>query len=373
MNNEVNSLQLGKLSSQPTQIPEQNDLNLTHLKGRCPEDFDLLSIIGEGSYATVYLGKYKTSGKLYAVKVLDKRHMVREGKAKYAAVEKEALRKLSPHPYIVRLYYTFQDTYKLYFVLGYAKNGELLYYIRKLGSFGLDCVKFYSAELILAMEYMHSKGIVHRDIKPENLLLCENMHLILADFGTAKIISLVQDDSPLGRVSSFVGTADYVSPELLNYKRTSISSDLWALGCIIYQLIAGWPPFRGGTDYLTFQKVSNLDYTIPDGFPEEAADLIKQILVLDPQQRLGSNSRGGYENLKGHIFFEEVLWEQLHETTPPELKPYLPLADGPRGLTSEMNVGGDGILAHTAKNSLTASLTNDTNDYRHYTEAEGPS
>lgn len=138
------------------------------------------------------------------------------------------------------------------FVMSYAKNGDLLPYINKVGSFDAACTRFYSGEILCALEHLHDLNIMHRDLKPENILLDHNMHVKVADFGCSKILeqpdnvdkSILNENSPRQRSNSFVGTAQYVSPELLTEKTISPCSDLWALGCIIYQMIAGLPPFR---------------------------------------------------------------------------------------------------------------------------------
>jgi 3-phosphoinositide dependent protein kinase-1 len=189
-----------------------------------------------------------------------------------------------------------------------------------MGSFNLKCTQFYVAEIVTALEYLHKKNIIHRDLKPENILITEEMHIKLTDFGTAKIIESESDNA---RANSFVGTAEYASPELLNDKATCKSSDLWALGCIIYQLLAGHPPFKAVNEYQTFQKIINLEYTLPDEIPDVAKDLIKKLLVEDPNHRIGADTPegGGYEALKSHPFFEGIVWEKIHHQTPPELKP----------------------------------------------------
>jgi len=137
--------------------------------------------------------------------------------------------------------------------MSYAKNGDLLPYINKVGSFDAACTRFYSGEILRALEHLHDLNIMHRDLKPENILLDHNMHIKVADFGCSKILeqpdavdsrSILDENNPRQRTNSFVGTAQYVSPELLTEKTISPSSDLWALGCIIYQMIAGLPPFR---------------------------------------------------------------------------------------------------------------------------------
>ncbi|KAI8512154.1 3-phosphoinositide dependent protein kinase-1 [Branchiostoma belcheri] len=260
------------------------------------------------------------------VKILEKRHIIREKKVPYVTREKDVLSRLN-HPFFVKLYFTFQDTEKLCilvdddFGLSYAKNGELLPYIQKLGSFDEECTRFYTAEIILALEHLHGLGIIHRDLKPENILLDEHMHIQITDFGTAKILDPGNNQA---RANSFVGTAQYVSPELLTNKAACKSSDLWALGCIIYQMVSGLPPFRAGNEYLIFQKIQKLEYDFPDGFNSKAQDLVKKLLILEPTERLGCEERGGYPSLKGHLFVEGIEWDTLPHRTPPRLLPYLP-------------------------------------------------
>lgn len=246
-----------------------------------------------------------------------------------------------PHGF-VKLYCTFQDDERLYFVLSYAKNGELLPYINKVGSFELNVAKFYAAELLLALEKMHAKGIIHRDLKPENILLDENMHLQIADFGTAKIldpeeihsntphtVTEVDEGSPSkndrSRKISFVGTAQYVSPDLLQNRVDTRASDLWAFGCIVYQMISGLPPFRASTEFLTFQKILKMDYEFPEGFPADAKNLVEKLLVLDHTKRLGADDKGDtYESIRSHPFFEGIDWDNIWDQTPPTISPYLP-------------------------------------------------
>ncbi|XP_048465674.1 uncharacterized protein LOC109934300 [Rhincodon typus] len=161
----------------------------------------------------------------------------------------------------------------------------------------------------------------NQDLKPENILLSEDMHIRITDFGTAKVLS---SESTQARANSFVGTAQYVSPELLTEKSACKSSDLWALGCIIYQLVAGLPPFRAGNEYLIFQKIIKLEYEFPEKFFPKAKDLVQQLLVFEHTKRLGCEEMGGYGLLKAHPFFEPVAWENLHLQIPPKLTAYLP-------------------------------------------------
>ncbi|XP_065826916.1 putative 3-phosphoinositide-dependent protein kinase 2 isoform X2 [Oscarella lobularis] len=296
--------------------------------GRKPQssDFEFGKILGEGSYSTVVYAKDKKTGKEYAIKILEKKHIMKEKKVKYVSREKEVLSKLD-HPFFVRLYFTFQDAERLYFGLSFAKRGEILPYIQRVGCFDVNCTQFYTAEIVLALEYMHGLGIIHRDLKPENVLLDENMHIQVTDFGTAKILDSGESDGASegeNRANSFVGTAEYVSPELLTDKAAQKSSDLWALGCILYQLLAGLPPFHAANEYQCFQKITKLDFIIPEGFPEDGADLVRKILVIDPTKRFGCEECGGYPALKAHSFYKGIKWETLHKQTPPSIMPYLP-------------------------------------------------
>nr|XP_033770218.1 3-phosphoinositide-dependent protein kinase 1 [Geotrypetes seraphini]XP_033770219.1 3-phosphoinositide-dependent protein kinase 1 [Geotrypetes seraphini]XP_033770221.1 3-phosphoinositide-dependent protein kinase 1 [Geotrypetes seraphini] len=327
-----------------------------------PEDFKLGKILGEGSFSTVVLAKELATGRDYAIKILEKRHIMKEKKVLYVTREKDVMSHLD-HPFFVKLYFTFQDELKLYFGLSYAKNGELLKYIRKIGSFDETCTRFYTAEIVCALEYLHGNGIIHRDLKPENILLSEDMHIQITDFGTAKVLP---SDSKQARANSFVGTAQYVSPELLAEKSACKSSDLWALGCIIYQLVAGLPPFRAGNEYLIFQKIIKLEYDFPEKFFPKARDLVEKLLVLDYTKRLGCEEMGGYEPLKAHPFFEHIAWKNLHHQTPPKLTAYLPaMSEDDEDCYGNYDdllsqFGGMQVASSVSSHSLSTQETNQT-------------
>lgn len=319
------------------------------------KDFSFGRTLGEGSYSTVLLAQDRQTHKEYAIKILDKRHIIKEKKVKYVNIEKNTLNRLTDHPGIVRLYYTFQDERSLYFVLDLASGGELLSHLKRVSTFSEECTRFYSAQILDTIDYMHRCGIIHRDLKPENVLLDDQMHVKITDFGTAKILSEKKQDSiglPLDgseesdsdRAQSFVGTAEYVSPELLTEKNACKASDLWAFGCIVYQLLAGRPPFKASNEYQTFQKIVGLDYEFPRGFPEVARDLVERLLVLDPSQRLS------IEHIKNHQFFDGITWGRiLWQQKAPRLKPYVPPAAAPIKLDGPDNYPPSINPSHTPK------------------------
>jgi 3-phosphoinositide dependent protein kinase-1 len=336
-------------------------------------DFNFGRVLGEGSYSTVYQATDRQTLKEYAIKVLEKKHIIKEKKIKYVNIEKNTLNRLTEHPGIVRLYYTFQDEACLYYVIDYCSGGELLGALKRTGTFDVECTRFYGAQILDAVEYMHSRGVIHRDLKPENVLLDDHMHIKITDFGTAKMLadprptksedgrghgvsesnqaSAVDD----GRARSFVGTAEYVSPELLTNKSSCKASDLWAFGCIIYQLLAGRPPFKGGTEYLTFQKIVGLDYDFPPGFFPPARDLVERLLVLDPARRLT------IEHIKNHEFFDGIQFgKHLWRSKAPRLRPYAPPAQEPQiiqlnGMPSAQQSSAVASRGHSSSHGQAAS------------------
>ncbi|KAH0579767.1 hypothetical protein H2248_002604 [Termitomyces sp. 'cryptogamus'] len=285
-------------------------------------DFAFGDILGHGSYSTVIEGRARKSGRAYAIKVLDKAHLQRHNQRRTAYAEKDALLVLgTAHPGIVGLHSTFSDPWSLYFVLDLLPNGDLRALIVRYGSLSLACTRYYIAQLADALAYIHSKGVMHRDVKPENLLLDAHFRLALADFGTAKVLS-----PDVSRSSTFVGSPQYSSPELLSSSHTCPASDLWALGCVLFEFHSGTFAFNGPSPLLTWRLVKALSYTIPDPFDTDAADLVRRLLLLEPADRLGANDMSA---LKSHPFFSSIDWPTIWQLPHPPLESGLKLPPEP--------------------------------------------
>mmetsp|Transcript_30040 Transcript_30040/g.52745 ORF Transcript_30040/g.52745 Transcript_30040/m.52745 type:complete len:482 (-) Transcript_30040:192-1637(-) len=275
------------------------------------EDFniDFGQLLGEGSFAKVFLATHKESGKQFAAKIVDKAHVVKHNKIDAVLQEKKVLSECK-HPSIVHLHYAFQNKYSFFFMLELVPGGELFELIQSLGKLPIKTARFYAAELINVLDYLHNKGILHRDLKPENLLLTKDRHLKVTDFGTAGILK--KDSYVTG--DDCVGTAEYVSPEVLEGKKQTASCDIWSVGCILYHMLVGKPPFQGASEYLTFQKVMACNPDMPTDLDKDAKDLIEKILELDPERRIGASD---IQQVRDHGFFRGVDWKNLTNTPPP--------------------------------------------------------
>ncbi|XWS08066.1 hypothetical protein CRYUN_Cryun41cG0046300 [Craigia yunnanensis] len=286
------------------------------------QDFELGKIYGVGSYSKVVRAKKKDTRMVYALKIMDKRFITKENKTAYVKLERIVLDQLD-HPGVVRLYFTFQDTFSLYMALESCEGGELFDQITRKGRLSEDEARFYAAEVVDALEYIHNMGLIHRDIKPENLLLTTDGHIKIADFGSVKPmqdsrITVLPNASSDDKACTFVGTAAYVPPEVLNSSPATFGNDIWALGCTLYQMLSGTSPFKDASEWLIFQRIIARDIRFPNYFSEEARDLIDHLLDIDPSRRPGAGP-DGYAALKMHSFFRGVDWSNLREQTPPKL------------------------------------------------------
>ncbi|XP_073020009.1 3-phosphoinositide-dependent protein kinase 2-like isoform X1 [Primulina eburnea] len=295
------------------------------------QDFELGKIYGVGSYSKVVRAKKKDTGNVYALKIMDKKFITKENKTAYVKLERIVLDQLD-HPGVVRLFFTFQDTFSLYMAFESCEGGELFDQIMRRGRLSEEEACFYAAEVVDALEYIHSMGLIHRDIKPENLLLTEDGHIKIADFGSVKPmqdsrITVLPNAASDDKACTFVGTSAYVPPEVLNPSPATFGNDLWALGCTLYQMLSGASPFKDASEWLIFRRIIARDIRFPNYISAEARDLIDQLLDVDPSKRPGAGPNG-YASLKKHPFFKGIDWKNLRTGIPPRL------ALEPRGQTT---------------------------------------
>ncbi|KAJ3043967.1 hypothetical protein HDV00_003494 [Rhizophlyctis rosea] len=264
-------------------------------------DFALLKTLGTGTFGRVHLTRFKTTDQFYAMKVLKKVEVVRLKQVEHINSEKQILSQIH-FPFIVNMLCTFQDERNLYMLLEYVVGGELFSHLRRAGRFSPDMTRFYAAEIVLAIEYLHNLDIIYRDLKPENLLLDERGHIKITDFGFAK---KVED-----RTWTLCGTPEYLAPEIIQSKGHGKAVDWWALGILIFEMLAGYPPFFDDNPFGIYEKILAGRITWPSHFDSSAKDLIKRLLTADRTKRLG-NLRAGSEDIKRHKWFRGVDWDLL--------------------------------------------------------------
>lgn len=266
------------------------------------EDFVFGKTVGTGTFGRVRLVKLRDHEKYFAMKIMRKIDIVRLHQVDHIYSEKFLLSRLNC-PFIIRLYGAFQDPQHLFMLLEYAIGGELFTYLRRAGRFPLGTTKFYAAEIVCALEYMHGLNIVYRDLKPENLLLDARGHIKIADFGFAKVI-------PDNRTWTLCGTPEYLAPEIILGRGHGRPVDWWALGILIYEMMAGFPPFYDETPFLIYEKILAGKLEFPPHFDGALCDLLTKLLTAEPQKRLGCGALGAYD-VKSHDWFIGVDWEAL--------------------------------------------------------------
>ncbi|KAG0298291.1 hypothetical protein BGZ98_000256 [Dissophora globulifera] len=278
-------------------------------------DFELLETLGTGTFGRVYLAKFRHDHTFYAMKVLKKTEVVRLKQVEHINSEKQILSQVH-FPFIVNLFTTFQDDRNLYMLLEYVIGGELFSHLRRAGRFTNDMTRFYAAEIVLAIEYLHSMDIIYRDLKPENLLLDSTGHVKITDFGFAK---RVED-----RTWTLCGTPEYLAPEIIQSKGHGKAVDWWALGILIFEMLAGYPPFFDDNPFGIYEKILAGRIYFPAHIDPTAKDLIKKLLTADRTKRLG-NLKDGSDDIKNHKWFRGVDWEGLYNrtVTAPIVPPYV--------------------------------------------------
>lgn len=285
------------------------------------EDFQNLTCLGKGSYGTVHLVKHKVTGRLFAQKQLKKARLtVTKKLVQQTKTERAILENVNRHPFVVKLFYAFQDHEKLYLILEYAQGGELFHHLAMERMFTEEVAAFYMAEMILALDHLHRDvGVVYRDLKPENCLLDAEGHLLLTDFGLSKV-AVDEND----KCNSMLGTAEYMAPEVIQGKEYSFAVDWWALGALGCDLLTGSPPFTANNYAKTQEKIVKQKVQLPYFLSPDAKDLLTRLLRKEPNKRLGSNMPKDLQTIKTHRFFRRIDWKKLEkrELEPP-IKPLI--------------------------------------------------
>ncbi|XP_040009835.1 serine/threonine-protein kinase Sgk2 isoform X1 [Xiphias gladius] len=315
-----------------------------------PTDFDFLAVIGKGTFGKVLLAKLKADNKFYAVKVLQKKVILKKKEQKNIMAERNVLLKSLKHPFLVRLHYSFQTPEKLYFVLDYVNGGELFFHLQRERCFSEPRARFYIAEVASAIGYLHSLNIVYRDLKPENILLDSQGHVVLTDFGLCK-----EGVEPEGTTSTFCGTPEYLAPEVLRKEPYDRTVDWWCLGVVLYEMIYSLviktynlyipksnhkyqsqdlhnkimdirkPPFYSRDVGEMYDGILHKPLPLLPGKSEAVCSLLAGLLQKDQHRRLGAIA--DFLEIKNHTFFTPINWDDLyHKRITP---PYNPNVRGP--------------------------------------------
>jgi len=290
------------------------------------DDFEIISVVGKGSYGKVMQVRKRDTGHIYAMKVLKKQMLVARKQVVHTKTERRVL-ELIDHPFLVSLRFAFQTEGKLYMVLDYFTGGELFFHLKHGGKFSERRAKFYAAEITLALQCLHENTIIYRDLKPENVLLDDDGHIRLTDFGLSK--ESIQGDE---LTHTFCGTPEYLAPEVIQGSWYGKAVDWWSMGTLLYEMLTGWPPFYNENLHVMYERITRAPLTFPKDMSEEAKSLLTGLLQRDPRERLGSNN--GMMDFKDHPFFADIDWKALYEKKIPP--PFIPQQS--EGLMSTDNV-----------------------------------
>ncbi|XP_026462963.1 atypical protein kinase C isoform X2 [Ctenocephalides felis] len=307
-------------------------------------DFELIRVIGRGSYAKVLMVELRKTRRIYAMKVIKKALVTDDEDIDWVQTEKHVFETASNHPFLVGLHSCFQTPSRLFFVIEFVRGGDLMFHMQRQRRLPEEHARFYAAEISLALNFLHDKGIIYRDLKLDNVLLDHEGHIKLTDYGMCK-----EGIRPGDSTSTFCGTPNYIAPEILRGEDYGFSVDWWALGVLLYEMLAGRSPFdiagasenpdQNTEDYL-FQVILDKTIRIPRSLSVKAASVLKGFLVKDPAGRLGCHKEGGFMDIVNHQFFKAIDWEMLEQKqVAPPFKPRLEsdrdLANFPPEFTDE--------------------------------------
>ncbi|KAK4499486.1 hypothetical protein PRZ48_010001 [Zasmidium cellare] len=268
------------------------------------EDFELLKVVGKGSFGKVMQVMKKDTSRIYALKTIRKQHIISRSEVAHTLAERSVLAQIN-NPFIVPLKFSFQSPDKLYLVLAFVNGGELFHHLQKEQRFDINRSRFYAAELLCALECLHGFGVIYRDLKPENILVDYVGHIALCDFGLCKLDMKDED-----KTNTFCGTPEYLAPELLHGQGYTKAVDWWTLGVLLYEMLTGLPPFYDENTNEMYRKILSepLHFPGPEIVPPAARDLLSKLLDRDATRRLGTN---GAAEIKAHPFFHSIDWRKL--------------------------------------------------------------
>ncbi|CAF2314259.1 unnamed protein product [Rotaria sp. Silwood2] len=267
------------------------------------ESFDTIRTIGTGTFGRVQIVYHRDSDTYYALKTMSIKRIIESKQTEHVQNEKDILSKIN-HPFLVRLHWTTHTNSLVYLLLEYLPGGELFQMMRKREKFDSKIAIFYASEVLLGLDYLHHLDILYRDLKPENILLDRQGHIRLVDFGFAK--------ETKERTFTLCGTVDYLAPEVIQNRGHHKASDWWAFGILIYEMLAGYPPFYDADQFVAYQKIISGKLEFPRHFDYAAKQLLRKLLNTDQAQRLGSAKDGG-EEIKREQWFVAISWRDVYE------------------------------------------------------------
>ncbi|KAF5274282.1 hypothetical protein FQR65_LT04400 [Abscondita terminalis] len=270
------------------------------------DDFDYIQVLGRGTFGKVMLCKEKSTEKLFAIKIIKKDTVFSKNQLNRTLTENRILKRIN-HPFLTSLKYSFQTSDRLCFVMDYINGGELFFHLRRFSRFSEERARFYTAEIVSALSYLHDLNIVYRDVKSENILLDKDGHVKLVDFGLSREALAYGDKS-----KSFCGTPEYMAPEIIRRSGYGKEVDWWSTGVILYEMLCGNLPFYSSNYNTLFSLILLKNLKIPVHVSVEARNLLRELLRKNPKHRLGSGLNDG-KDVKAQSFFKSIDWFQLEE------------------------------------------------------------